>query len=323
MTRTAKHDHRRTTRRLAPAAAMALGLMWLCRAAYAQDPSVVLQLGSQALEVGESVDAQLVCTNTGRPGPPQYVAPEGLDIVVTNPNPMQSSMTTIVNGQTSHRTTYTFGVRMTAKTPGVYTIGPIQVEADGQTFQAPPARVTVRESTAANQPDGDQLAFVTIEVEPRSLYVSQTLRATLTIAIRRVYLQGQQADYDELLQSVDGRGSSLSVFGPRFVPSEMTIADSTGKRHQYMVYRDTKEIRAEQVGPMEIGPVFLKVNYPTAFRRSFFGMGLEPSRTTRVNAWAEAVSVTVKASPLEGRPADYTSAIGQYTISAAAKSQRV
>jgi hypothetical protein len=90
-----------------------------------------------------------------------------------------------------------------------------------------------------------------------------------------------------------------------------------------MVYRDTKEIRAEEVGTTAIGPVFLKVNYPIAFRRSFWGIGLEPSRTSRETARAEAVPVEVKAPPAAGRPADFTGAIGTFTIQAEAKPQRV
>lgn len=287
-----------------------------------QQPAVVLEIPSTTLEVGEVLDAKVVCTNTPRPDPPTFTAPAGLTVELLNSNPASSSMTSIVNGRATHRTTYTFGLRLIGAKAGKYILTPMTIQAEGQTFQTQPVTILVREPAAA-QPDGDQEVFVKIAVEPQSLYVTQSLTATLTIGIRRVYINGQVVDYDNLLQTVDARGSALSVFGPQFRPSEMTIADSSGQRHQYLVFRDTKEIRAQEVGVTEIGPVFLRVNYPTSFRRSFWGMGYEPANARRVTARAEAVTVEVKAPPLADRPADFTGAIGQFTVSAAAKPDRV
>ena len=299
----------------------ALGL--LPGRAAAQEPGIFLEIASRALEVGEAVDAQLVCTNIGRPTAPQYVQPDGLEVAVLSSTPNASSMTSIVNGRATHRTTYTYALRVTGKKPGAYTIGPITVEADGQTYSTQPTVVQVREAARSAEPDGDKLVFVKLAVEPQTLYVTQTFKATLTIGIRKVYLKNQLVDYDDLLRTVDARASNLSVFGPRFNGSAMSIADSSGQRHEYLVFRDTKEIRGEEVGRSEIGPIFVKVNYPTAFRRSFWSIGLEPSQTSPVIARADALACEVKAPPQEGRPADFTGAIGQFAISADAKPDRV
>lgn len=304
------------------AAGLTLPFLLLVSSANAQRPGVVLEVPASTLEIGEVIDAKLVCNNTPRPAAPSITSPDGLEVQLASATPSSSTMTSIVNGQASHRTTHAFPVRIKGLRQGRYVIGPITVQAEGQTFQTEPVTLLVR-APAAAQPDGDQEVFVKISVEPQSLYVTETITATLTISIRRVYINGQVVDYDNLLQTVDARGSALSVFGPQFRPSEMTIADSSGKRHQYLVYRDTKEIRAQEVGEMEIGPVFLRVNYPTSFRRSFWGMGYEPANHRRVTARAEAVKVEVKAPPLTGRPADFAGAIGQFTISATAKPDRV
>src|ERR1700675_1035475 len=53
----------------------------------AQEAGVELRLESTTLEVGEAVDAQLICTNTGQPEMPQLSVPAGLDLQITNPAP--------------------------------------------------------------------------------------------------------------------------------------------------------------------------------------------------------------------------------------------
>lgn len=282
-----------------------------------------LQIASRTLEVGESVDAQLVCTNTGRPTAPEFTVQEGLDLRVVNATPMMSSMTSIINGRSSQRTTYTYSLRLTAQQAGSYMVGPIRVEADGQSYEAPAVTVNVQNTMSAGRPEGDQIIFATITVEPTSVYVTQTVTATLTIGIRKVYIEDQLVEYDQLLQTIDAAGSTLSIFGPRFNASQMWMTDSQGQRHQYLVYRDIKQVRAEEVGQMQIGPVFLRANYPISFRRSFWGQGLEPAQRTRLTARAEAVAVAVNAPPAEGRPTDFTGAIGLYTMSVTAKPERV
>jgi hypothetical protein len=282
-----------------------------------------LQIGSRVVEVGESIDAQLVCTNTGRPSAPEFTAPDGIELRIMNPTPMMSSMTSIVNGRSSQRTTYTFPLRLTGQKAGSYTLGPIKVQGDGQTYEVPPLQINVQNTMSSTRPEGDQILYATLTVEPTSVYVTQTVTATLTIGIRKVYVEDQMVEFDQLLQTIDASGSTLSVFGPRFNASQMWMTDSSGKRHQYLVYRDTKEVRAEEVGTTQIGPIFLRANYPVSFRRSFWGQGLEPSRTTRLTARAEAITVTVNAAPSAGRPADFTGAIGQYTMNVSAKPDRV
>jgi|GEM_PF-1971273 len=294
-----------------------------CSSVPAQNVGVELQLESRTLEVGETVAAQLVCTNTGSPKRPPLTTPTGLSLDLLNATPSVSSMTSIINGQRSSRQTYTYSMRLTAQKSGVYTLGPFAVEAGGKTYQTRPVRIVVRDSDTNTSPAGDKLAFVALDVSRKSLYVTESFEATLTIGLRKVYIDGQLLNYDRLLQSVNANASTLGDFGPQFTPSEMKLADSNGVRHEYLIYRDRKTIRAEQVGTFDVGPIFLKVDYPTAFRRSFWGRGLEPSRSQRVTARADAITVEVKGPPAEGRPDDFTGAIGRYSISSSAKPDRI
>jgi len=142
------------------------------------------------------------------------------------------------------------------------------------------------------------------------------------IGIRKVEIDGRVVDMENLLQTVDAGASQLSIFGTRFSSSELTLADSAGQRHPYVLFKSTREVRAEEVGPMPVGPVFLKVNYPTSLRRGFFG-GMEIARSRKETARAEAIMVDVKGPHEQGRPADFTGAIGQFTMQVEVKPTRV
>jgi len=291
--------------------------------AFAQNAGVELRVEARTIEVGETIAVQLICTNTGQPETPSFDIPAGLTLQQMSSTPSTRSMTSIFNGRRSSETTYTFSFKLTGNRPGTYTLGPFVVEADGSSFQTTPVRIAVHNSKTANVPVGDKLVFLRLEVNRTSLYVTETVEASLTIGVRKVYVNGRVFEYDRLLRSVDASASTLSVFGPQFSASERRITDSQGVEHEYLVYRDRKEIRTDQVGDLTIGPVFLKVDYPTSLRRSFWGRGLEPSRTQRVTARASAIAVAVKGPPTKGRPADFTGAIGRYAITATAKPLRV
>ncbi len=292
-------------------------------AVQAQQPTVELQLPTLTLELGEAVSAQLICTNTGRPDPPQISAPAGLALKLLSSTPSSSSFTQIVNGQMTQRATYTFPMQLTALQEGTYTLGPIVVNSETGTLRTSPVQLVVRKSDPGGKAQGDQFIFAELVVEPRSLYVTQTILTTLTFGIRKVELSGRVFEVDMLRDVLDANGSQLSVFANgRAQRSERWLADSAGSRHPYEVFRVTKEVRAEQVGDMPIGPVFLKAEYPTGLRRGFFG-GYEVTSRRRETARTDAVAVTVKGPPTPGRPADFTGAIGEYTFSVTAKPTEV
>ncbi|UCE61195.1 MAG: BatD family protein [Phycisphaerales bacterium] len=293
----------------------------LASAAAAQQPSVELQIDTHKLEVGEAVDVQLVCTNTGPPSIPEGVVPDGLTLNLLNENPFTSSQVSIINGRRSEKSTYTYQMRLTATKEGSFELGSISVEADGRTYKTEPITIKVKNLDTAARPRGDSRVFAEIEVEPTSLYVSESYSATLTIGIRKVELGGRIYDLN-LLELIDQRASQLSIFGGRYSSGDMVIADSTGQRHRYVVYRLRKQLRAEEVGDLSIGPVFLKVDYPTALRRGFFG-SVEASRTRRETARADAVSIEVKGPPAQDRPEDFSGAIGRYGMEVTAKPLRV
>ena len=302
---------------------LACGAVVVGHVAVAQQPGIELNLETQTLELGEAIDVQLVCTNTGRPQAPEAAVSEGLDLKLLNAEPFSSSFTQIVNGRRTDRVTHTYSMRLAALKVGTYTFGPVTVVADGRTYQTDPVRIVVRDSETASVPHGDRYLYVELEVEPRSLYVTESFTATLTIGMRKVVINGRTFDMDLLGRVLDTRASELSVFANgRARRSERWLTDADGERHRYEVFKVTQTVRAEDVGERGVGPVFLKANYPTAVRMGFFGR-YDISRTRRETARAEGIVTKVKAPPEEGRPAGFTGTIGQFTMNVAAKPVRV
>jgi len=285
----------------------------LAPAALAQDVGVELIVPSRTLELGESIQVQLVCRNMARPDTPSAVVPVGLELQLQNANP--SSSVRIVNGNKSSK--YTFSMLLTAKTIGTHILGAITVKAGGQTFETKPMKFLVKQTPVTGS-RGDRYVFATIEVQPRRLYVTQSLTATLTIGIREVVISGRRHNLNLLRDVLDVRGSKLSVFANgRANQSTVTLADANGRSHRYQVFKVAVPIRAEIVGPLEIGPIFLKANYPTAIRQSFFRPQIERVRTEI--ARVAKIVVAVQGPPEAGRPDSYTGAIGRFQMLVAAR----
>ncbi len=291
--------------------------------ASAQTSSVLLHVVSTTFEPGEIVLAQLICTNTGQPSLPQAAVPDGLSLELSRSTPLMNSQTSIINGRTSSKTTYTYNMKLSAASEGTYTLGPMSVEADGQSFVSNSVTITVKKSTTT-QPQGDSYVWVRIDVNPTTLYASQSFTATLTIGIRRVVINNRMIEMNMLRDVVDQRGSQFSLFvsGSQLSSTQKKLADSSGQMHMYEIIRLTKKIRADDVGTMLVGPVFIKVNYPTRLRRGFFGRQ-EVAARRRESARVEAVPVEVKTPPTQGQPDSYHGAIGRYALSASAKPMRV
>ncbi len=284
-------------------------------------PSTVeWQIGSRTYQVGEPFELRLVCTNLDRPQPPQIPAIDGLEIQLLSPAPQHFSSTSIAHGRVSKETTDTYIYRALGGTAGEFTIPAVDVPARGKSLKTTPLAVRIVPAPEESDNLGDRYLYASLVVDAESVYVTETVTATLRLGIRKLTVNGREADVD-LWRNVASSGTaSLSVFAG-VEPSVTTAAmiDSNGDRHTYQVYRFDATIRADEAGPMLIGPVFVAWNYPTEVRarRDFFSMAgqrLEVVRSQHTRTQADAVTINVKAPPTEGQPRSYNGAIGRYKL---------
>ena len=281
-------------------------------------PSVQLQLDTRVLDVGESVEARVVCTNTGEPTISEAAVPDGLKLQLLAAEPMRSSQVSIINGRRSERSSYTFRLLLTGEQAGQYELGAIRVQADGQTYETQPVRITVRETPATSA-----YVFVELEVEPREVFVTQTFIATLRLGIRDVEIGGQRVEMDPFRELIDYRASQFSIFQGESGSQRRTWrTDPDGQKHLFTVIELRKEVRADEVGELAVGPIFVRVNYPTSLARGWFNR-YEVRESRKETARADAITVTVQAPPADGRPASYTGAIGRYAMQVTASPTEV
>lgn len=304
-----------------PRALLLMTVLVLVAPVWAQKPGIVLQLTTTVLEPGESIVAKLVCTNLNDPETPQTVMSDGLKLSLLSATPSVVNQSSWVNGRTSRTVTHTYELQIIADQPGRFLVGPVSVKSDGKVYKTKPVTIVVRKPAVKTGPRGDRFIYAEIKVEPRSLYVTEPFVAELTIGIRNVVIRRRKIDLD-LLKIIDARQSQLSVFASsRFTPTADRLTDSNGQKHDYTIYRTTVRLRAEKVGTKTIGPIFLKANYPTEVRRSFFNNRVYKHR--RETARADAVGIEVKGPPLANRPPSFQGALGRYTLRVTAKPNRV
>ncbi|MBI4585451.1 MAG: protein BatD [Planctomycetes bacterium] len=317
--------------------AVLLSLLLLERAASAV--TVQMQANKSSINLADTIDVHVaVQGGTEQIDPPPL---EGEGFQVLSSGSQQSIQ--IINGRQSSTLVFTYRLRPTRA--GTLRIPPVKVQIGGQTYQSNRG-VTVEVQQIARIDD----FFLELESSAKALYLQQEFTVTLKIYARR--LSGSYADADPFasqggtwpqlnipwLEEMEGfdadppkqyleslhpndRGSGFPINNYRWreflneYPFLFPLPRSTaarkasgGKEYGYFVYTLEKRFRAAKLGAFEFAPA-------VARGVIFVDGGARPQPREFV-ALSESLPVTVKDVPGDGRPATYTGAIGQFTISA-------
>jgi hypothetical protein len=227
-----------------------------------------------------------------------------------------------VNGRMASATVYTF--LLSPKREGTFTIPPIGV-LDGNIrvtsrpltltvgppaqgappgtalppAQAPPA--TGRRSGGNSDP---RAVFLTASAEPASVYVGE--QVTLTVR----FYQGVR-----ILERPDYRAPAATGFWVENLPGERTYYTQVEGR-QYHVTELRTALFPTASGELEIGPATVHcVLEQNPFQDPFSLFGSFARGEPRAVESAP-IKITARALPREGRPADWSGAVGKFTIAA-------
>lgn len=227
-----------------------------------------------------------------------------------------------VNGRMASATVYTF--LLSPKREGTFTIPPIGV-LDGNTrvtsrpltltvgptaqgappgavlppAQAPPA--TSRRSGGNSDP---RAVFLTASAEPATVYVGE--QVTLTVR----FYQGVR-----ILERPDYRAPAATGFWVENLPGERTYYTQVEGR-QYHVTELRTALFPTASGQLEIGPATVHcVLEQNPFQDPFSLFGSFARGEPRAVESAP-LKITARALPKEGRPADWSGAVGKFTIAA-------
>lgn len=282
---------------------------------------VEFRFSSREAWVGAAVSVEIEVADAQSVAAPVLPDVDGAAIRLL-PGERTSSFTRIVNGRMTTRRTSVYTVEIRPSREGEIEIPPIVVEADGERFESRPTTIVARRSET-----GD-LLMVQVVADPATVFVGESLDATLRIVVRpyRSSEFGVELDEAEMWSLIDLEGSEFGAFRreletlaqqrrrPRGRP--LDVDDRT-----YYVYDLPATIQALRVGTPDLGEISIVMRYPTSLRasRDFFGRrelalgGVRPLVATPVVEGLEVLPL-----PEEGRPDWFAGAVGDYEVSASA-----
>ena len=267
-------------------------------------PSVTASLNPDTAQPGQAAELKLVFEGGAPPQHPPIPAVNGLTI---QPSGVMRQFS-IDNGVSHSSQIYSYQVM--AVRPGDYLIPPVQITVDGVRLTTPPLKFKVVKATAAGAGPAEP-AFFKLIVPKTEVFVGEMFPVEL-----QLYL----AVDGENLQMPQLKGDGF-VFGKMPQPAQLQTALNNRPYHLIVFKMSAVAVKA---GNLELGPAecSLTLHLPRQGRRDFFGLfnsvDLKPQTVL-----SEPAAISVLPLPRENQPADFTGAIGSYTLSARASPTKV
>ena len=291
-----------------------LSKIWLVMIATALLQGVALaaaftaSLDREALTLGEQATLSLKFDDIHPQNPPNLPAIAGLQIQYVGP----SSSFSFVNGQTSSTITYNYMVA--PQRDGQFTIPGMQVKIGGQTFTSQPIKLTVTKPGAPSAEDvnsGNEVAFLKFVLPKKQVYLGEPVVGMLELYLRD---DVQNINGFQLTSSpTDGfsAGKTIELNNQR-------RRTRVGQR-TYTIIPLALPLTSVRTGPLTLGPFTanLGVILPgqnqggDPFFRQFFNQGEQ----RQVTLATDPLAVEVLPLPAENRPANFTGAVGNFSMS--------
>lgn len=313
---------------------LAAGLGWHGLSA----ATVTARLSADEASVGTPVEMQVRVDGTTNVSLPRDLGVDGLQSQLTG----RSTQVSIINGRMTTSGLYSYTI--IPQREGTFEIPALEINADGQRLRTAAQRLTVRggavprpRSPAPSAPmapgtgtsrsprsapptDDAQLAYAEMLVPRKSVYVGEVIPVEL-----RFYFNDQVGF--QILQDqpqIGGEGFTVQKFSPA-QQTEEVIGDQS-----YHVLTFKTAITAVKSGPMEVPTASLVTvarvpsrgprGMDSLFDQFFGGQGMPGFTENReVKVETKPIPIRVKALPTEGRPANFSGAVGDFTIAASAE----
>jgi len=237
--------------------------------------------------------------------------------------PMQSQEYRNYNGQVS--ASYTFSYQLTPTKIGKISIGSAKIFVDGKSYTTRPITVTVikgakkpaqvasQQERASNQAspeasDDVKGAFLTVETTNSHPYINQAVGMTY-----RLYVPSemQVSNYSEVnkpqfngfwIQDVDN-----NISGPY-------NGEVNGKSYRYYVLRK-KLLFPQQIGKLVIKPLTISLDVARPYMRNYGPFRMRDYKLVRIKLTSGKKNIQVKALPEDGKPIDFSGAVGNFDLS--------
>jgi hypothetical protein len=270
-----------------------------------QAASLTAALDRDTAAVGEPVTLTLSFEGGAPRAAPVFPAIPNLSIAYAG----QGSQVNIVNGRMSSTVSVSYSV--VAAQPGDYTIPAIRTVVNGQTVSSQALKLKVLKAGDGADPRGQapRLAFLRTIVPKTTVYLGEVFPVDTQLYV--------QSGRDVQLPQLKADGFTL---GKTAKPTESRT--QIGNAIYSVVTFRTTAIAAK-TGELTLGPAecTLKVQTPRNARRSRdpFGLDLfdlfnDPIEWRVVTLQSEPVTMTVLPLPAEGRPPQFSGAVGDFSL---------
>nr|WP_281502394.1 BatD family protein [Arenibacter sp. S6351L] len=283
--------------------------MFLGIFSYAQNNETVtfeMNLSKDVLGINERLRVDFTMNRDGD----NFVPPdfEGFRVLM---GPSQSISSSWVNGVRSFSKTYTYTLAPTAR--GKFTIKQATIVIKGETYKSLPKEVEV--TAAVERPDGEKTVD---DVADESLHLVAEISKTspyLNEAVTVVYKLYASPSIDVTnFRALDN--PKYNNFWSQDIPvTKYDVQNTTydGKSYRSVILKRVV-LYPQRTGELEIEPLSLDVSLqiPTN-KRDFFGGRIFAQTNKTVSAGNRTINV--KPLPTEGKPADFSGAVGEFQFS--------
>jgi hypothetical protein len=305
---------------------VSLFLAWTNQRTIAEELSARTQLSNDHGVVGEPLELHIQISGAKGPADAPPVNIDGLSIQYYG-SP-QSSQVQIENGRITSSNTLTHVYSVVPQRAGTFTIPAFTLSADGRTLRTQPVTLRVDANTGGNRggnssgaQDGDgQLGFAEFQLPKKTVYLGETIPVTL-----RLYVDGRVAPRLETMPLLEGDGFTKT----KLTEPRQELARKDGREYHVFAFRTA--VTPSRTGTVTLGPSELPFNAQIRENRRSRSRSLleqmlgddpfndpffAPTRVQRVVTKAPSVDLEVKPLPSEGRPKNFSGAVGQFKMSA-------
>ena len=237
--------------------------------------------------------------------------------VVGGPN--QSISKQWINGKASFSKTFSYFLQPNAT--GTLKIGQAEIEIDGTVYKTIPIEITVTGAVEKPKDPNDPVAaaednvHLVAEVSKNDPYLNEAFTV-----VYKLYVSRETAvnGWNELDAPKFADFWSQSIDEKQF---KVYDGSYDGKPYRYVILRRTL-LYPQKTGELTIEPLALNINVeaPTN-RRDIFGMRI--TRPAKITVTAPTRKVNVKALPEDGKPENFSGAVGNFDFDVVASKTKL